>query len=235
VDPHAQPREFPVHEVMLAPFLLSKYEVTQGQWVRLWRNNPCLYDAGKTHGPDRERVTLRHPVTNLDWNEARESCRRWNLELPAEAQWEYACRGGTGHVYWTGNDLASLQGAANLSDRTAKASAPSWQTDPDFEDGLVVHGPVDGLRPNPFGLHHVHGNVWEWCLDGYFGYDEWTDVRLGDGLRGPVASARDRYRVYRGGCFRTVARYARSANREGDHPGRRSGELGFRPARVIEK
>jgi formylglycine-generating enzyme required for sulfatase activity len=205
--------------------------VTQGQWVRLWGNNPSSYDAGKTHGPDR--VTLRNPATNLDWREARESCLRWNLELPAEAQWEYACRGGTGHVYWTGNDLASLQGAANLADRTAKATASAWQTEPDFEDGLVVHGPVDGLRPNPFGLHHVHGNVSEWCLDGFYGYDAWPDVRSGDGLRGPVGGAR--YRVRRGGGFYDFARFARSALRIRDVPGHRDHDLGFRPARVIEK
>jgi serine/threonine protein kinase/formylglycine-generating enzyme required for sulfatase activity len=232
VDPIAQTNESPVHDVTLAPFLLSKDEVTQGQWARLWGSNPSTYVAGQQYGPGRVTVTLRNPVTSLNWDQARETCRRWNLELPTEARWEFACRGGTGHVYWTGNNLGSLKGAANFADRTA-ARFTIWQTEPDFEDGHVVHAPVDALRANGFGLHHVHGNVWEWCLDGYYGYDAWRSVRSGDGLRGPVGGARSR--VYRGGGFYDFATCARSANRSWNDPGSRNFDLGFRPALGIEK
>jgi serine/threonine protein kinase/formylglycine-generating enzyme required for sulfatase activity len=224
VDPSTQMDESSVHEVTLAPFLLCKYEVTQGQWVRLWGANPSAFFAGQQYGPDR--VTLRNPVTNLNWDQARETCRRWNLELPTEARWEFACRGGKGHVYWTGDDLGSLEGAANIADRTAAPFTP-WRTEPDFGDGHVVHAPVDALRANGFGLHHVHGNVWEWCLDGYYRYDAWRSVRPGGG-RGPVVGARGR--VVRGGSFAGIAERVRSAEREWYAPGLRNSDLGFRPA-----
>jgi hypothetical protein len=135
-------------------------------------------------------------------------------------------------VYWTGDDLGSLTGAANIADKTAARSTP-WQTEPDFEDGHVVHAPVDALRANGFGLHHVHGNVWEWCLDGFYGYDAWRSVRPGDGLRGPVVGARSR--VLRGGSFYDFAAYARSAFRSMYDPGSRDSYLGFRPAQGMEK
>jgi serine/threonine protein kinase/formylglycine-generating enzyme required for sulfatase activity len=229
LDPDAESDESYARAGALDPFFLSKYEVTQGQWQRLRGSNPSTILSG---GSGTDPVTLRNPVTDIDWEEARESCRRWNLELPTEAQWEYACRGGTRSVYWTGNDLRSLQGAANLADRTAQQFTP-WQTEPDFEDGLVFHGPVDCLRPNSFGLHHVHGNVREWCLDGYH---EYTKTRLlpRRGLREPIDSAGARDRVNRGGSFRDIAHYARSAARNRNDLGHRSNDLGLRPARSIE-
>jgi formylglycine-generating enzyme required for sulfatase activity len=125
---------------------------------------------------------------------------RWGLELPTEAEWEYGCRAGTSWPWWTGAERGSLQGAANLANQTAAAKAArrnikEWS---EQEDGYVLHAPVDALRANAWGLHHVHGNLWEWCRDLYGrSYDS---------------------RVSRGGGFLYAARFARASNRSNNTP-----------------
>jgi sulfatase modifying factor 1 len=94
----------------------------------------------------------------------------------------------------------------------------------------VIHGPVGRLLPNAFGLHDVHGNVFERCRDWYGGYA--TDVRAGDGLR-LVSGGPSTLRVSRGGSFGNEPRDARSANRGLHAPTVRSGNLGARPSRLI--
>ncbi len=205
VDPAVVGNEGPVHDVTLDAYLISKYEVTQGQWMRLMGDNPSYSRPGKS--PD---ASLRWPVEQVTWTRCVEACRRWGLELPTESQWERACRGGTGTRFSTGDDESSLKGFANVG--TDKPSA------------------VGSLKPNPFGLHDVHGNVWEWCLDGYGLYAE-RQPRADDGLREEVQGAR--LRVIRGGCFYIVARFARSAYRVGYGPGFADFFLGLRPARRI--
>jgi formylglycine-generating enzyme required for sulfatase activity len=96
-----------------------------------------------------------------------------------------------------------------------------------LDDGFVVHAPVDALRPNPFGLHHVHGNVWEWCLDSWSGY-------LGEAVQDPVIDVPGaRTRVYRGGSFDHSASNARCGSRFFSAPGARNYNLGLRPAKGI--
>lgn len=133
--------------------------------------------------------------------------------MPTEAQWEYGCRGGTTTQYWSGDaeeDLAKVGWYSGNSDRR-------------------LH-PVAEKDANPFGLYDVHGNVWEWCRDGWVG-DYTTSPRVGDGLRRePVG---DGPRVMRGGSWLESARSARSAMRLNDPPGLRSAHFGFRPAQGI--
>ena len=79
--------EIPVHTVKLAPFLISKYEMTQGQWFGFTGRIPSRFRAGLTHAS--EQITMRHPVESVNWMDATEVLRRLGLQLPTEAQWEY--------------------------------------------------------------------------------------------------------------------------------------------------
>jgi hypothetical protein len=131
-----------------------------------------------------QKWTSRHPTLLF----------RWGLCLPTETQWEYACRAGTTTRYWTGDLAASLDG----SDIIAELSHPGAGADnqPDLSklgDGYPLHAPVHCLRGNPFGLHHMHGNVSEWVADQYGGY--WNDE---DGER-PVSPMTGNEVVVRGG------------------------------------
>jgi len=224
-DPLANDDEGPVHEVMLSPFFLSKYEMTQGQWERFTGDNPSYYQSGGL-------VTKPglHPVEQVSWEDCRRVMERLGLVLPTEAQWEYAARAGTTTPWWTGAEKESLEGSANLADAFCKKNGgpPSWPYEEWLDDRFVVHGPVGSLRANGFGLHDVQGNVWEWCRDGYG--DHAAPAAPGDGER----RAPSRNRVNRGGCFNTSAERARSAYRDNGVPGDRSADLGLRPARVID-
>jgi formylglycine-generating enzyme required for sulfatase activity/energy-coupling factor transporter ATP-binding protein EcfA2 len=227
-DLHAWPDENMPHQVKLAPFFLSKYQMTQGQWLRFTDQNPSLFGpAGPKGGRD---YTLLHPVERVSWEDCHLVLGRMGLALPTEAQWEYAARGGTDTVWWTGDRVATLAGAANLADRFARENGgpADWQYELRLDDGWIVHAPVDRFKPNPFGLYSVHGNVWEWCRDYYLGYAH--TVRESDGERVGDASPD---RVFRGGAFNTHPVQARSARRLFDVAESRSWNLGVRPARAI--
>jgi len=189
----------------------------------VFAENPSTFQPGTWNG-----ATLRMPVTNLDWNQCREACRRWGLVLPTESRWEYACRAGTSTRYFTGDDRVSLKGFANIGDVAFhKGGGPDFE--PDFDDGFVVQAAIGMLKANAFGLHDVHGNAYEWCLDGYDGGDYGNrKARAGDGLRTPSLGARSH--VTRGGGFRLGAGHARSALRSAFDRGYRADDLGFRPA-----
>jgi formylglycine-generating enzyme required for sulfatase activity len=227
-DPQAGSNEGPVHAVTLSPFFLSKYEMTQGQWKTFVGSNPSYYAAGGSSA--KTRITLRHPVEQVSWTTCELELGRLGLELPSEAQWEYACRAGTSTAWSPGSTLESLRGHANIADEgSADAYQKGWNFEPGFADGWDVHCPVGSLSPNAFGLHEMHGNVWEWCLDGYQGafYREGPQK---DPVSDPSGSSN---RVDRGGGFNNPASYARSATRARDAPSYADDNLGARPARRI--
>jgi len=216
-----------LHPVALSPFFLARHELTQGQWSRLWSNEeglrqPSYYAAGDT--VLGTKMTLAHPVEQVDWSMSRGLLASHGLALPTEAQWEYGCRGGTTTARIT--PLAELQTVANVADATAKRAVPSWQCET-WTDGHVIHAPVGSFQANGFGLYHVHGNVWEWCLDAFSSYGS---EPVGDGLRPGGDGSSDR--VLRGGCFFGPAFLARSAYRSNDAPTVRDGDQGLRPART---
>jgi len=231
-DPLAQPNERP-NEVTLAPFFLAKYEMTQGQWSRLWHGEaalrfPSYYRIGKSYRGSPGEVSTRHPVENVSWDMCDLVLRQAVLVLPTEAQWEYGCRGGTTTPWYTGASPEALSGHANLLDYDAIANYPDWGVPEGFFDGYAGPAPVGHYgTANPFGLSEVHGNVWEWCRDCLGSYD--LPARTGDGLREPGTANR----VHRGGAYRLNAPLARSALRYGNGPATRNFSLGLRPAREL--
>lgn len=233
-DAGAESDQGPVHEVELSPFYMSKYEMTQGQWRSLTGWNRSQY------GPNNWSVNwtrgggggdLLEPVTTVSWIECAQMTDRWGLRLPSEAQWEYGARAGTSSVYWSGSEVEDLQGVANIADRYGEANGapPSWQFEQEFNDGYTVHAPVDALLPNAFGLHHMHGNVWEWCLDGY-DHDFYRNCPVRDPLNPNEGAVNS---VNRGGGFGDAASSARSATRVSLTREFATGSLGLRPTRVI--
>ncbi|MGE3164386.1 MAG: SUMF1/EgtB/PvdO family nonheme iron enzyme [Planctomycetota bacterium] len=226
-DAGANPVEGPVKRVSLASYFISRYPMTQGQWLHI------AGAACSGYGPDRyyggKQHDLRHPVENVSWNDCHRMLHRLHLVLPTEAQWEFAARAGTTTPWWTGAEPTSLAGAANLADRFARDNgAPGWAIETWLDDGYLAHSPVGSFRANPFGLHDVHGNVWEWCRDRYGTYDKYERAPEDGELL-----ARENRRVYRGGSFNFLASHARVSNRIINDPDYRGANLGVRPARRL--
>jgi formylglycine-generating enzyme required for sulfatase activity len=217
--------------VKLPAFFLSKYEMTQGQWLRATGTNPSQYGSHNSNpiwSRSGRSLDLSHPVEKVSWTECATWCARLGLALPSEAQWEFAVRGGTSTPWWMGSDPAELETSANVADAWARdhggGSGSAYQA---WVDGYTVHAPAGSFAPNPFGLHDLLGNVWEWCQDGYFSY-------AGLPLEAPVApESVQRARVRRGGSSGHPPESARSAARASNHQDAASGDFGLRPARPV--
>ena len=207
LDPLAHSNESPIDDVALDPFFISKYEMTESQWVRIsgLLPGPDVRAAGRAE--TRKASTL--PVSSISWVQAHATIARVGLELPTEAQWEYAARAGTTTPWWTGVSASSLNDVA------------VFETD---HPALV-----GGRPPNTFGLHDVAGNVSEWCRDSYGKYIE--PNLPGSGER--VAVYDGEHRVRRGGGYLSPANELRSACRGGDLPRTRPNSVGVRPGRSI--
>ncbi|MCY2959245.1 MAG: bifunctional serine/threonine-protein kinase/formylglycine-generating enzyme family protein [Planctomycetota bacterium] len=222
-DPWHNADEQLVERVTLDPCFASKYEMTQGQWLQIQGTNP----SGNAF-PD-----LSHPVEAVSWDDCVEALARLDLQLPTEAQWEHACRAGTDTPFHTGMEIASLQGFANVLDKTfmeAKPNDAKSEISIEIEDGFVVHAPVGSFSPNGFGLHDVHGNVWEWCLDDPA---EVRTPRPGDGLS--IPAVKTQARALRGGSWFNPAYEARSAKRYRSYSRVNSdNDLGLRPVRRLD-
>ncbi len=208
-DPEARPIEGPVHAVTVRPFLLSKCEMTQGQWLRFTGHNPSAYRPGDEYGG--KKVTLRNPVEQVTWDEAAQVLRNLGLRLATEAEWEYAVRAGTSTVWWSGNEKESLGGTANLADRFLMRYGGGLELrfEEWLDDGYVTHAPVGSFRPNPFGLHDMNGNLSEWCQDS-------TDQTSYEGAPsdGSAWDTKGSFlRVFRGGSWDCNAASSRCAAR----------------------
>lgn len=152
-----------------------------------------------------------HPVVNVTWNDAT-ALARWltqqegrTYRLPTEAEWEYACRaGGTGR-YQHGDDPAGLVRVGNTFDEDAAANWPAWRDRAlPGRDGHAFTAPVGSYAPNAFGLHDLHGNVWEWVSD-WYGEDYYARSPTDD----PQGPADGSVKVRRGGSWHTWPLYAR--------------------------
>ena len=222
-DPLANPRETR-YRVELDPFFLSKYEVTQAQWLRLSGTAPSRYREGHEHF----HSTLQ-AAESLAWDETSTLLGHYGLGLPTESQWEYAARGGTDTPFWCGDRTADVGStrAGNVADQRIAASRPQGAAA--FDDGYTAVAPIGLYAQNPYGLHDVIGNVFEWCADWY---------RLERGAYTSGNALRDvpdgDERVIRGGAFIAPAEDARHAFRGRLRPLQRSMWVGVRPARAIE-
>ena len=141
--------------------------------------------------------------------------------LPSEAQWEYACRAGTTTVYHWGDRFET--GKCNVE------NDPGSRDDANVaifkRRGLPTDStvPVGSFEANAWGLHDMHGNVWEWCSDWYGDYPNGN-------VTDPTGPTSGSYRVRRGGSWVNTATSARSAYRVWNSPGVRIHSLGFRVA-----
>jgi formylglycine-generating enzyme required for sulfatase activity len=209
-----------IHTVTLTQgFWLGKHEVTQDQWKKVMGRNPSKYKGANS------------PVEQVSWNEVTAFCSKLTeleqkaghlpasmvYQLPTEAQWEYACRAGTKTAWSFGADSVKMHLHGNYADRN---TAYNW-SDKAHDDGYQYTSPVGSYKPNDWGFHDMHGNVWEWCADWY---GEYPTGATSD----PVGPAGGSVRVFRGGAWIYSALWARSAFRREWEPYKGYPTLGFR-------
>ncbi|MFT5050173.1 MAG: serine/threonine protein kinase/formylglycine-generating enzyme required for sulfatase activity [Chlamydiales bacterium] len=226
-DPRALESEAPV-EFSLAPFFLSKYELTQAQWLRLTDGVPSLFFLG-SHWRGFGSVSGVHPVENITWDEAAQALADCALRLPTEAQWELGARAYSETPYHFGEQFSSDH-AVNLMDASGArvTNAPGALR---HDDGFPFHSPVQLEEANAFGLHGIHGNVREYCLD------RWAD-RMDryptDPATGEVLSTAFTRHALRGGSYRQPPEFARLAYRMFARTDLRAEDIGVRPARLLD-
>ena len=207
------------HRVDLSQgFWMLETEVTQTMWESVMGNNPSNFKGANL------------PVEMVSWDDCQEFIAKLNAELksggrqspggialgegykfslPAEAQWEYACRAGTTTAYHCGDTLMPQQ--ANFGQ--------DWDTGKTKE--------VGSFPANAWGLRDMHGNVWEWCLDWYADYPSGA-------VTDPTGPDRGSSRVLRGGSCGNLAQRCRSALRSYYDPAGRNVSIGLRLALVLE-
>ncbi len=199
-------------------FEIAVHDVTQGQWQAVMGENPSTFSRlgdgwNEVKNISDEELKL-FPVENVSWDDAqaflqklneKERGRGYLYRLPTEAEWEYACRGGATSEEECSHHFYFDKPTNDLSSEQANFNAPK---------GKFLGRPtrVGAYPPNQLGLCDMHGNVWQWCND----------------LAEPGRSVR----VIRGGSWIWVAGFCRAAYRNGDAPGFRIHDLGFRLARV---
>jgi formylglycine-generating enzyme required for sulfatase activity len=203
--------EGPEHEVTIKTFYMSKYPITQAQWEAVMGNNPSRFK-----GQNR-------PVENISWHDALKFFQRLSeltgkeYHLPSEAQWEYGCRGGenTKTPFYFGKTLTT--DLANYNGKYTYGSGPKGVYRGETTD-------VGIFPPNAFGLHDMHGNVWEWCADNWHNNyngaptdgSAWQEAKEGGG------------RLFRGGSFTYDPKGCRSAIRVWDSSDYRLCRIGVR-------
>ena len=202
--------ERPVHKVTIRQgFYLGKYEVTQAQWEAVMGNNPSYF---KGCGDC--------PVERVSWEDAQAFIRKLNemegenrYRLPSEAEWEYAARAGSGTRYSWGNEIgnnrANCRGCGSRWDNKKPA-------------------PVGSFPANAWGLHDMHGNVWEWVQDCWNGNYEGAPADGSAWESGDCGR-----RVNRGGSWVSEPRVLRAADRSWGTTGSRDSSVGFRIARTV--
>ncbi len=205
--------EGPQHRVTISkPFYLGKYEVTNAQYRRYEpRHNSRWYTEYERqyalNGDDQPAVMVHWKMTEwfCDWL-TQQTGGKFKARLPSEAEWEYAARGGDQRLYPWGNEWPPPRGAGNFADQAArKEIGKYWAAVPAYDDGYAVTAPVGSFAPNPFGLHDMAGNAWEWCLDTWHGdYNGAPDD--GSAWDPDFICAKKRLRPVRGGGWHSFRR-----------------------------
>ena len=224
--------ETPAHTVTLDGFRIDPTEVTQADYLAVMGVNPSrfkgddqrpvenvtwfdavLFCNARSKAEGRDTVYLysaKDFITNVNCGNLEDLSVNWAADgyrLPTEAEWEFACRGGSAAAYWWGDTLN-----------------PSlcWLSD---NSNDTTH-PVAKRQPNAFGLYDMAGNVWEWVGDWYAAYD--TVSRID-----PLGPALGTEKIFRGGSFLTYGWALRSPNRDAELPEYRSKDLGFRTVLTV--
>lgn len=203
--------EKPVRKVTLTPYLIAKYQCTQAIWKKVMGSNPSYFKDGN------------RPMETVSWNDCQEFCEKTGLQLPTEAQWEYACRAGSTGKYCFGDDEELKEYAWYYMKEYA------WS----YKNSGDESHPVGQKLPNAYGLYDMYGNVWEWCQDFYGEYTEKTSKTSASfcadrgrslGFRSaeelsqvnPTGPVDGYHRVVRGGSWNNYACHCTSALRHGD-------------------
>ncbi len=253
-EPERMDREGPQYRVRLEGFWLGQTPVTQAQWrvvaklvpplgqswLRELKAAPSYFQPEADTSDSTGRFALlpgeassdQRPVERVSWHDAIEFCRRLvtllptdsglRCRLPSEAQWEYACRAESSTPFPFGETLSPE--LANYDGNYTYANGPKGY----YRKQTT---PVGMFPANAWGLHDMHGNVWEWCLDHWhdtyrnapFAGEAWLDSE-------PVnmQANDDRSRLLRGGSWGSHPGNCRSACRDDGHPGSRGHDVGFR-------
>ena len=210
--------EGPQRQVQVRSFYLGRYPVTRGEYARFAHAmGSSIDDEWRDPGFDFE-PNDQHPVVNVNWEDAR-TYIAWLIRetglpyrLPSEAEWEYACRAGTSTRFWWGDDPGY---------QLAHAYA-------NFDKNFKGTSAVNHFKPNPWSLHDMSGNVWEWVQDC------WNDSYSGAPSDGSAWLSGDcDRRVLRGGSWNSNPINLRSANRNRYSAGFRLINYGFRLARTL--
>jgi formylglycine-generating enzyme required for sulfatase activity len=230
-EPERRPGEDQVEVTLTKGFWMAKFEATQGDWKRAVGPLPGPLTAELAEGDD-------FPVGNVNFAEAEMFCQKltelarkagelpanWEFRLPTEAQWEYACRAGTTTATSFGDKLSSQQ--ANFKGKPYNGGEPG--------PSLNRAAKVGSYPPNAWGLHDMHGNIYEWCRD-------WYHRRLPGGKDPDLHDAKDIAthsehgdisRSRRGGCWADEGWPCRTAFRLRFEPQRRYDHIGFRVVAV---
>ena len=213
--------EGPQHQVAISyPFAVGKFEVTFHEW------NACVSEGGCSHSPDDEGWGRGdHPVINVSWDDAREYVT-WlsrktgeRYRLLSESEWEYIARAGTTGPFNFGSTIST--------DRVYDDYPYAEELRANYRNNKTV--PVGSFPGNAFGLHDIHGNVWEWVKDC------WNGSYKGAPSDGSawVSSGDCNHRVLRGGSWNNNPWDLRSAIRNWLETGKRNNNYGFRVARTL--
>jgi formylglycine-generating enzyme required for sulfatase activity len=202
------------HKVTLTKgFYMGVYTVTQEQWQEVMGNNPSRVNGEKNL-----------PVEMISWDDCQEFIKKLRdkdkkpYRLPSEAEWEYACRAGTKTPFYFGETISTDQANYN--------GEPYGNGKKGVKRGKTL--PVGTFPANAWGLHDMHGNVWQWC-DGWHGDYPQKDVV------DPQGPEKGQFRMVRGGCFNNLPEEFRSARRNRVGPGYRECELGCRLCFSLEE
>ncbi len=194
------------HQVTISQgFWMGKYEVTQAQWQSVMGSTPSHF---KGAGLPVERVSWRKCQTFV---QTLNSDGGGEYRLPAEAEWEYACRAGSTGAYSFGDSEADLDNYG-------------WYS----ANGISKTHSVGEKMPNAWGLYDMHGNVWEWCSDWYAQYPDGPETD-------PTGPSSGSSRVLRGGSWFLEARDCRSAYRTGHTAHSPLTIVGFRICRAADE
>ncbi|SET52402.1 Formylglycine-generating enzyme, required for sulfatase activity, contains SUMF1/FGE domain [Nitrosomonas marina] len=212
--------EKPVHEVTIPkPFLMGKHEVTFLEYdTFVWhmrQNGNKRKDGSEWLYPDDENWPdrLNRPVINVNWHDA-QAYTRWlgqqtgqTCRLPTEAEWEYAARGGKATAYHWGSEFGNNNANCNNC-------GSDWDGD--------MTAPVGSFPANPYDLHDMSGNVWEWTCSGY------SDELVKEIAQQCLQADSTKNRVLRGGSWYYDPNLMRASNRHNDHPVDRYYDIVFR-------